>query len=146
MKKNARWMKDLPVYGKEDPLPPFAPLDGHECRLGEIFVFGSNLAGIHGAGAAYDALTLYGAEYGVGEGLTGWAYALPTKDEEVHTRHIVDVGRSVERFLIYAFNRPELKFFVTKIGCGLAGFTEDEIKPMFSTAPSNCRLPEGWRS
>lgn len=117
----------------------------HICDAGEIFVFGSNLAGIHGAGAAWDAYSSYGAENGVGEGLTGWAYALPTKDKDIQTRPLNDIACSVSRFIEYASSRPELKFFVTKVGCGLAGFTEEEIAPLFRHAPANCRLPLGWR-
>ena len=111
-----------------------------------IFVFGSNLSGIHGAGAARDARRLFGAELGVGEGLTGNSYAIPTKDRRLKTRSLDDIKVSVDTFLQFARSHPEMKFTVTKIGCGLAGYTEDVIAPMFVTAPDNCTLPTGWKN
>jgi len=109
-----------------------------------IFVFGSNLAGRHGAGAALHARNAWGAKYGVGEGPTGSAYAIPTKDEHIKTRALVDIKASVDRFLDYARCRPFETFQVTRVGCGLAGYTDDQIGPMFRGAPSNCVLPTGW--
>lgn len=111
----------------------------------KIFVFGSNLAGRHGKGAALCAKNEWGAKYGVGEGRTGDAYALPTKDERLRSRSLEDIQESVNRFIDYANLNPDLIFIVTKVGCGLAGFTEEEISPMFKFAPQNCELPEGWR-
>lgn len=111
----------------------------------KIFVFGSNLAGRHGKGAALTATKEYGAEYGVGEGRTGRAYAIPTKDHELRTRRLIDIELSVDRFKQYARQHPELEFFVTAVGTGLAGYTRDDIAPMFVDAPANCELPEGWR-
>ena len=96
-----------------------------------IFVFGSNLAGRHGKGAALHARQKHGAEYGVGEGRTGNSYALPTKDERIKTRPLVDVRDSVDKFIEYAKTNPDLQFEVTKVGCGLAGFSELEIAPLF---------------
>ena len=109
-----------------------------------IFVFGSNLSGIHGGGAAKTALDNYGAIWGQGEGLQGNSYALPTKDQNLKTLPIDHVKAYVLRFLAYAEQRPDLYFFVTRIGCGLAGFTDAEIGPMFKGAPENCELPHGW--
>lgn len=109
-----------------------------------IFVFGSNLAGRHGKGAARYALQHYGAEYGVGIGRTGEAYAIPTKDEKIRTLPLPRIKKYVEDFLQYARGNPQLTFLVTKVGCGLAGYTENDIAPMFSEAPDNCQLPEGW--
>lgn len=110
-----------------------------------IFVFGSNEAGRHGRGAALFAKQHHGAVYGVGEGLTGNSYALPTKDFNLKTRPLEAIELSVDRFLDYARSHSDLKFEVTKIGCGLAGYQEHQIKPMFANAPANCFLPEGWR-
>ena len=110
-----------------------------------IFVFGSNLAGRHGKGAALCARKNYGAEYGIGVGRTGNSYAIPTKDKYLHVLPLHLIKRYVDEFLNYARLHPELEFEVTKIGCGLAGYTEDEIKPMFELAPTNCHLPNGWR-
>lgn len=109
-----------------------------------IFVFGSNLAGRHGKGAALYAKQHHGAEYGVGEGITGNSYAIPTKDKYLKTRSLNSIKRSIDKFIIYAKKHPNLQFEVTKIGCGLAGYSEEDISPMFKDAPSNCILPEGW--
>lgn len=109
-----------------------------------IFVFGSNLAGRHGAGAALYAAKNHGAKYGVGVGRTGNSYAIPTKDSSIRTLPLDSIQPYVTEFLEYASNHPELEFQVTKIGCGLAGYTEADIAPMFTGAPSNCHLPDGW--
>lgn len=109
-----------------------------------IFVFGSNLAGRHGKGAALYARQNHGAEYGVGEGITGNSYALPTKDEQLRVRSLADIKVSVDKFISYAADNPQLTFQVTKVGCGLAGFKECEIAPLFKDAPSNCIMPDGW--
>lgn len=100
----------------------------------EIFVFGSNLAGIHGAGAAKTAYREFGAELHVGEGMTGRCYAIPTKDEKLRVRPIDDVGHSILKFINTAKRRPDLTFLVTPIGCGLAGFTIEQIAPWFNEA------------
>ena len=110
-----------------------------------IFVFGSNLAGYHGGGAAFAAREQYGAEWGVGEGATGRSYALPTMDEDLQPRELRDIAYSVDTFIEYAELHPGLTFLVTKVGCGIAGFKESQIGPMFEYAPDNCVLPDGWR-
>src|SRR5574344_751942 len=92
----------------------------------EIFVFGSNLAGRHGGGAARVANMKFGAEWGVGVGLTGQSYAIPTMQGGVET-----IKPHVDEFIRFAKQHPELKFLVTKIGCGIARFTVDEIAPLF---------------
>lgn len=111
-----------------------------------IFVFGSNLAGRHGKGAAFTAKRSFGAVYGVGVGHTGNAYAIPTKDRNIRTLPLSEIRKYVEGFVIYAEQNPTLMFTVTKIGCGLAGYTEEQIAPMFANAPQNCVLPTGWRT
>jgi hypothetical protein len=110
-----------------------------------IFVFGSNLRGRHGAGAAEYAAIHYGAEEGVGEGLTGYSYALPTKDENIETRDLADVKTSVNKFITSAKQNAHLKFKVTRIGCGLAGFSNRQIAPLFAEAPSNCGFDPEWK-
>lgn len=110
-----------------------------------IFVFGSNLAGRHGKGAARAAKEIYGAVQGVGVGRTGNAYAIPTKDSALKTLPLRTIKAFVNQFIEYAEEHPELSFEVTRIGCGLAGWTDEEIAPMFSGCPGNCLLPEGWR-
>lgn len=111
----------------------------------KIFVFGSNLAGRHGKGAALHAAKQHGAVYGVGEGLTGRSYAIPTKDHNLKPRKLEDIQKSVEKFISFARHHSYLIFNVTKVGCGLAGFTEEQIAPMFKNSPPNCHLPDGWR-
>jgi hypothetical protein len=110
-----------------------------------IFVFGSNLAGRHGKGAALYARQHHGAQYGVGVGPTGSAYAIPTNDARLDTLPLETIAEHVLRFVAYAKRHPELAFQVTRVGCGLAGYSDPQIAPMFSAAPSNCHLPDGWR-
>jgi len=114
--------------------------------VSKIFVFGSNLAGRHGRGAALYAKNNRGAEYGVGVGRTGDSYALPTKDRDIQTLPLSAINGYVNQFMKYASDNPELVFEVTKIGCGLAGYKEDQIKGFFRGSPLNCELPGGWRS
>jgi hypothetical protein len=110
-----------------------------------VFVFGSNLRGRHGAGAALDAARLYGAAEGVAEGPTGQAYAIPTRDAKIRTLPLVYIQKAVNRFCTYATKHPNTVFRVTRIGCGHAGYTDEQIAPFFKLAPDNCRLPPGWR-
>lgn len=112
---------------------------------GKIFVFGSNLAGRHGAGAAKEALERYGAFPGIGYGPCGMSYALPTKDRFIRTLPLAEIERHVEQFIMYAHANPSLQFFVTPIGTGLAGYHHAQIAPMFRHAPKNCQLPEQWK-
>jgi len=113
--------------------------------LDAIFVFGSNLKGIHGKGAALFAKHYFNAEPGVGIGRTGKAYAIPTKSSPYITLPLERIKVYVDDFLTYARINTNLTFQVTKIGCGLAGYKEEQIAPMFAEAPQNCFLPEGWR-
>lgn len=112
----------------------------------EIFVFGSNLAGRHGKGAALYARERYGAKNGVGEGPTGDAYAIPTKDARLQTLPLGQIDIQVHRFCDYARERPDLRFIVTPIGTGLAGHDKRDIWRMFLTAeiPENCLLTSTW--
>ncbi len=105
----------------------------------EIFVFGSNQAGMHGGGAARLAHERFGAVWGQGVGLQGQSYAIPTMQGGVDT-----VRPYVDEFVRFAQSRPDLKFYVTPIGCGIAGFTPKEMAPLFSDAlhVENVILPE----
>ena len=105
----------------------------------EIFVFGSNLAGMHGGGAARVALMRFGAIMGQGVGLQGQSYAIPTMHGGVDV-----IKPYVDEFTDFAKQHTELKFLVTAIGCGIAGFTVEEIAPLFRSACSvdNIYLPE----
>lgn len=100
-----------------------------ELKENEIFVFGSNIHGMHGGGAARVANLKFGAVMGVGEGLTGQCYALPTMEGGVDY-----IAGKVQNFIKCAKAHPELKFYVTKIACGIAGFTIEEIGPLFADA------------
>lgn len=107
----------------------------------EIFVFGSNLRGAHGGGAARVAYELFGAEWGNGVGRTGQCYAIPTMQGGIET-----IRPYVNEFIEYARQHPELTFFVTRIGCGIAGFTDEEMAPLFEEAKQlqNVALPKNW--
>jgi hypothetical protein len=107
----------------------------------EIFVFGSNLAGRHGKGAALHARQHHGAIYGQGEGPQGNSYGIPTKDEKLRTLPLEAIARYVARFIAYAKSHPEKVFKLTAIGCGLAGYRPSDIAPMFQDAPENVRKP-----
>lgn len=111
----------------------------------EIFVFGSNLAGVHGSGAARKARVDFGAVYGKGVGFTGQCYALPTKDENIETMPLDEIKVYVDAFLKEAAIHTDKIFLVTKVGCGLAGYTNDDIAPMFKGAPTNCYFDLEWR-
>lgn len=116
----------------------------HRWRTGEVFVFGSNKRGIHGAGAARDAWMRYGAIRGIGEGRMGSSYALPTCSEPCVALPMAELVEHVERFLAYARRHPKTRFFLTRVGCGIAGFTDAEVAPLFAEAPANVRQPPEW--
>ena len=105
----------------------------------EIFVFGSNLGGMHGGGAARAAYNRFGAVWGQGVGLQGQSYAIPTMQGGVET-----IKPYVDEFIEFAQTHPELKFLVTRIGCGIAGFRDEQIAPLFATAidKENIILPK----
>lgn len=100
----------------------------NKLEANEIFVFGSNLEGMHGGGAAAVARK-WGAIWGQGDGLQGQTYAIPTMQGGVDT-----IKPYVDEFLAFAISHPKLKFLVTEIGCGIAGFTVQEIAPLFKAA------------
>lgn len=110
----------------------------------KVFVFGSNLAGRHGAGAALFARKNHGAIYGVGEGIQGNSYGIPTKDEHLNVLPLTEINRYVNKFLLFAMSNPQLEFEVTAIGCGLAGYLPRDIAPMFIDTPTNCTLPDSF--
>jgi hypothetical protein len=107
-----------------------------ELQPGEIFVFGSNAAGAHGAGAALTAYEKFGAVWGQGNGLQGQSYGIDTMSG------FETIEREVARFLEFAGEHPEFRFLVTKIGCGIAGYTPAQVAPLFSGVPANVVLPE----
>lgn len=109
----------------------------------EIFVFGSNKEGWHIGGAAKDAAEKFGAQFGVGVGRTGDCYAIPTMDGSLDF-----IAQYAEGFRCYALCHPELTFLVTKIGCGIAGWEDEEIAPLFNWGPftslPNVVFPKEW--
>ncbi|MBS2032455.1 MAG: hypothetical protein JST54_31455 [Deltaproteobacteria bacterium] len=113
-------------------------------RREAVFVFGSNHAGRHGKGAAKEAEAKYGAKRGQGEGLAGRSYGVPTKDAKLRTLTLDEVRAHVERFMEFARERQDLVFAVTRVGCGLAGFRDEDIAPLFANSPRNCELPREW--
>lgn len=104
----------------------YTPENINSLKPDEVFVFGSNLAGHHGGGAARAALNKFGAVWGQGVGLQGQSYAIPTMQGGVET-----IKPYVDEFIAFAKAHPELKFYVTRIGCGIAGFKDEEIAPLF---------------
>ena len=113
-----------------------------------VMVFGANIQGRHGAGAALYAVRHHGAIYGQPRGRQGSSYAIVTKElRPKHPKVTLGYIRSgVQEFLEYARENPELTFNVTRIGCGLAGFTDEQIAPMFKGHPSNCVMPKEWKN
>ena len=138
-------------------LPPPSEFSGYykfkeNYRLSRkaFFVFGSNLAGAHGVGAAKTAAMHFGARFGEGEGLMGNSYALPTKDKHIRSRKLGDIIKSIRTF-VGATQMTALEpdydeknwFYVTPVGTGLAGFDHADIAPHF-TGACNCRFPDIW--
>jgi hypothetical protein len=116
----------------------------HNWQPNEVFVFGSNLLGIHGAGAAKFAADNCGAIRGLGEGLAGMSYALPTCIAPGKPATLERIKLSADEFIRFAQKHPEMTFFLTSVGTGIAGFTHEQIAPMFKNVPSNVRVPPEW--
>jgi len=110
-----------------------------------IFVFGSNLAGRHGKGAALHAARYYGAQPDISIGLAGQCYAIPTKDQMLRPLRLEQVQHFVGRFVAYANSNPQLHFNVIRVGCGYAGFRDDQIAPLFARASDNCWFDIQWK-
>jgi hypothetical protein len=120
--------------------------DGTIPTDGEIFVFGSNLAGRHGAGAAKIAREKFGAHYGISFGMTGQSYAIPTKDGTLRTLPIYVIKQYVDTFKTITGSPmfSNTRWFVSRVGCGLAGYLDEEIAPLFRGA-QNCSFAEQWK-
>lgn len=111
-----------------------------------IFVFGSNLAGRHGAGAALAAQKIFLARHGVGIGFTGDSYAIPTKDYDIETLPLNIIMFFIKQFVQVTHSMKETEFFITRVGCGLAGFDDEVIAPLFKDCnPQNCSMPKPWK-
>lgn len=120
----------------------YTPENITKLKPNQVFVFGSNLAGRHGAGAALTAKKLFGAVQGKGSGLHGQSYALPTKTSDLRQIPMKTLAVFIEQFIQFAIEHPELEFLVTKVGCGLAGHTTMDVGPLFHDMPKNVVLPK----
>jgi hypothetical protein len=124
--------------------------DGKYPRDGEVFVFGSDMGGSHTTGASRVALKYFGAKRGKSEGYCGsrpaHCYAIPTKDRALVPLTINSIKQSIERFVDFAHSRPDLTFFVTRVGCGVAGYPDSAVAPLFKGAPEGrCSFAHEWR-
>ena len=121
--------------------PEYTPDAIYSLKPDEVFVFGSNLHGLHGGGAARAAINKFGAIWGQGVGLQGQSYAIPTMQGGVET-----IKPYVDQFIDFAIEHPELFFYVTRIGCGIAGFKDSDIAPLFKDAMNivNICLPKSF--
>lgn len=115
------------------------------------FVFGSNLAGVHGAGAAKYAAMVFGAQFGRGEGFTGRSYAIPTKDKRITTLPLPEIAKYIKTFtsatdMATLEDDPDeaIWFYVTPVGTGLAGYKHEDIAPLFQGA-CRCWFPDIWK-
>ena len=117
--------------------PPFVT----HLAANEIFVFGSNLAGMHGGGAARIAYERFGAEWGNSVGPQGQCYAIPTMQGPVET-----IKPYADEFIAYAKAHPKKQFLLTRVGCGIASFTDEEIAPLFAEVMTidNISIPAEW--
>lgn len=120
-------------------------VDGTQPQNGEVFVFGSNLAGFHGAGAARAAWQRFGAKWGKGIGICGQSYAIPTKDENIVSLDLADIIPHITAFCEYTKEYPHIKFWVTRVGCVLAGYEDADIAPYFF-ALDNISYPYEWET
>ena len=120
--------------------------DGTDVPSGSVFVFGSNLARRHGAGAALHALKRYGAVRGVGVGATGRSYAIATKGHRLEVLSIKAIAEHAAGFVAYARHNRDTSFFLTRVGCGLAGYADADIAPLFVGLPKNVDIPFTWLS
>ena len=110
-----------------------------------IFVFGSNMAGTHAGGAAKTALLHFGAMKGVGRGWAGQSFAIPTMNEHLQQMPLSQIQHYIDDFKIYTKNHPKSKYFITSVGCGVAGYKVEEIAPMFKGISHNVIFPVSFR-
>lgn len=110
-----------------------------------IFVFGSNMAGTHQGGAAKTALLHFGATKGVGRGWAGQSFAIPTMNEHLQQMPLSQIQHYIDDFKIYTRNHLKMKYFITSVGCGVAGYKVEEIAPMFKGISRNVIFPVSFR-
>jgi hypothetical protein len=111
----------------------------------DVFVFGSDLTGRHAEGDALTALREYGAVYGRAVGLQGTSYAIPAWDEQGKLLPVPVIARYVQAFIRFAETHRDVRFRVTRIACGRDAHRDDQIAPLFASAPGNCYLPKKWQ-
>ena len=116
-----------------------------QLEANSVFIFGSNLAGRHMGGAALTAKQKFGAIDEIGEGLVGQSYAFPTLDYELQQRDTAELEYSAMILKYTAESLPAVTFYLTKVGCGIAGYPEEKMKALFVDMPSNVIKPEDWR-
>lgn len=115
-----------------------------ELEPNQIFVYGTNANGIHAGGAALQARK-FGALYGVASGPTGGqTYGIVTLDRDMNKVLLSNIREQAEQLKFIAQANPDYEFLLTAVGCGIAGFSEDEIKPFFADCPENVIKPKGW--
>ena len=124
-------------------------VDGTIPKDDSIFVFGSNIQGIHGAGAAKMAREHFGAKLRMADGLCGQSYAIPTRDM-VAKNHFENLKLSIikiniEKFITFANDNERMSFYLTRVACGLAGYHDSVIAPLFSGCRTNCSFPQNWK-
>ncbi|MEK7738529.1 MAG: hypothetical protein AAB326_00640, partial [Pseudomonadota bacterium] len=110
-----------------------------------VFVFGSNMAGTHQGGAAKTAHLHFGATKGVGRGWAGQSFAIPTMNEHLQQMPLSQIQHYIDDFKIYTKNHPKMKYFITSVGCGVAGYKVEEIAPMFKGISRNVIFPASFR-
>lgn len=110
-----------------------------------VFVFGSDMAGQHADGAAKTAVEHFGALNGVGRGWSGQSYAIPTMNEHLQQMPLSQIQHYINHFKIYTKNHSKIQYFVTSLGCGIAGYKIEEIAPMFKGISRNVILPQSFR-
>ena len=122
----------------------YTPENITELKENEVFVFGSNLNGNHTGGAAYLAVEKFGAEMGNAEGIQGQSYAIPTLDKNMERINLTDLEQSINRLYDYAEENPGKTFYMTKIGCGIAGYEVSDIATIVNCRdiPANIIIPE----
>lgn len=118
--------------------------DGSQPRENEVFVFSSNIAGMHDTGTAKQALK-YGARHGQGVGAAGRSFAIPTKDHDLVTMKIEHIKLYIDRFIKITHEYPRVNFFITRIGDGLAGYKDRDIAPLFKGCNNNCSFADQWK-
>ena len=146
--KNKEYLGTTTPTKFSDALVVTTHIDGSEPPHNYVFVFGSNLAGIHGGGAAKFAHQTRGLKYNFGA--TGYfkasaTYGIPTKNHNIETLDLDEIKPYIAQFVMFTHHYPRLHFFITAVGCGLAGLKDKDVAPLFKDINrANCSIPEQW--